>query len=194
MIKSTAMLLEELKEYQDPFGKIKRLCREEKLFPLTKGLYETDPSVSGYLLAPVLFGPSYLSFEYALSFHGLIPETVHEYSSATCGKGKKKHYRNHFGDYSYQDVPTAAYPYGIRIEEENGRPYSIATPEKALCDKLYGLPPVKNLAELRNLLFDDLRIEPEDLAQLDAEAVTDLTDKYHSRNVRFLAKCLRRPR
>ena len=31
---------------------------------------------------------SYLSFEYALGRHGLIPEAVHTYTSATCGKRK----------------------------------------------------------------------------------------------------------
>ena len=72
MIVSSQMLLNQLKLYSDPYGKIRRMCQAGKLYPLTKGLYETSGNISGYLLAPVLYGPSYLSFQYALSRHGLI--------------------------------------------------------------------------------------------------------------------------
>lgn len=192
MIKTTAMLLEDLSDYQDPFGKIKRLCREQKLFPVSKGIYETNSSLSGYLFAPVIYGPSYLSFSYALSRFGLIPEAVHEYTSATCCKGRKKNFSNHFGDYSYRDIPAEAYPFATRLVEENGYVYSIATPEKALCDKLYELSPVKNLKELKVLLFDDMRIDPSEFDKLDLNIVEELSEKYHSNNVRLLAKLVRR--
>ncbi len=192
MIKTTAMLLEELSDYQDPFGKIRRLCREKKLFPVSRGIYETDASLSGYLFAPVIYGPSYLSFSYALSRFGLIPEAVHEYTSATCLKGKKKNYSNHFGDYSYRDIPAQAYPFAARLVEENGYAYLIATPEKALCDKLYELSPVRNLKELHLLLFDDLRIDPSGFDKLDSNMVGELSEKYRSNNVRLLAKLMRR--
>lgn len=192
MIKTTSMLLEELANYRDPFGKIKRLCRDQKLFPITKGIYETDSSVSGYLFAPVIYGPSYLSFNYALAHYGLIPEAVHEYTSATCNKGKKKIYHNGFGDYSYRDIPAEAFPYETRIIKENGYVYSIATPEKALCDMIYGLSPVKNLTELQELLFENMRLDQSEFEKLDKDAITDLSEKYHSNNVRFLTKYIRR--
>lgn len=192
MIMTTAMLLEKLKEYGDPFGKIRRLCREGRLFKLTKELYETDGDKSGYLFAPVLYGPSYLSFDYALSYHGLIPEAVHEYTSATCGKGKKKFYSNHFGDYSYRDVPTAVFPLETTLTEESGYPYFLATPEKALCDKLYTLPPAANQSELRELLLSDLRIDKRSLLNLQLQVMDALAEIYKCKNVRTLAGVLRR--
>lgn len=192
MIKTSAMLLEDLSDYQDPFGKIKRLCREQKLFPVSRGIYETNASLSGCLFAPVIYGPSYLSFSYALSRYGLIPEAVHEYTSATCCKGKKKNFSNHFGDYFYRDIPAQAYPFATRLVEENGYVYAIATPEKALCDKLYELSPVMNLKELEALLFDDMRIDSSEFDKLEPNMIKELSEKYHSNNVRLLAKLMRR--
>ena len=43
--------------------------------------YETDRNVPAYLLAGSIYGPSYISFEYALSRYGLIPEAVY---AVTC--------------------------------------------------------------------------------------------------------------
>ena len=192
MIKSTSMLLDELSLYRDPFGKISRLCEEGNLYQLTRGIYETDGSTPGYALAPVLYGPSYLSFDYALSRHGLIPETVYEYTSATCGKGKKKQYHNYFGDYSYRDVPVSAFLFEIRLITENGYTYSMATPEKALCDKLYSLSPVKNLIEFRDLLIGNLRIDENELRNLEVLTIDELSKLYKSNNIRFLSKFLRR--
>ena len=104
MILSVKVLVDRLKEYSNPNGKIQRLVKEGKLYPLTKGLYEDDKSVSGLYLAGAIFGPSYISFNYALSYYGLIPEAVYEFTSATTDKKKKKTYTNRFGTFSYRDT------------------------------------------------------------------------------------------
>ena len=192
MIKSTSMLLDDLSAYRDPFGKISRLCEEGNLHQLTRGIYETDAGTPGYTLAPVLYGPSYLSFDYALSRHGLIPEAVYEYTSATCGKGKRKQYHNDFGDYSYRDVPVSVFPFETKLITENGYTYSLATPEKSLCDKLYSLSPVKNLTELQELMFSNLRIDENELRNLNTGTIDELSSLYKSNNIRFLSKFLRR--
>lgn len=90
MIKTYAMLLNELIRYASPADKIARMVQEGKLILIVKGLYETDKTVSGYLLAGSIYGPSYLSFEYALSYHGLIPEAVYVMTCATFEKKKKE--------------------------------------------------------------------------------------------------------
>ena len=56
---------------------------------------ETDSTVSGHLLAASIYGPSYLSFEFALSWHGLIPEAVYNCTAATFGKKKRRHTEMH---------------------------------------------------------------------------------------------------
>lgn len=155
-------------------------------------MYETNPNVNAYLLANSIYGPSYLSFDFALSYYGLIPEKVTTYTSATCEKKKKKEYSNQFGNYSYRDVPTLAYPIGIRIIEEDGYFFQIAIPEKALCDKLYTISPVKNFTELENLLFDDLRIDEEEFKKLNIDYIKEISKWYHCNNVYMLYRYIRR--
>lgn len=192
MIKTTSMLLEEYNNYSDSYGKIRRLRQEGKLFLLKKGIYETNGTLPGYFFSSIIYGPSYLSLDYALSKYGMIPETVHEYTAVTCLKGKKKYYHNHFGDYSYQDIPSAAYPFEINIVEESAYYYKIATPEKALCDKLYKLSPVNNISEIKELLFDNLRIDYDAFVKLNFDTLTKLAELYNSNNLRNFNKMIRR--
>ena len=92
MIKTTEMMLEELKEYSNPAARLSRMAKQGECFPIVRGLYETDRTVPGYLLAGSIYGPSYISFEYALAHYGLIPETVYTITCATFEKKKKKRY------------------------------------------------------------------------------------------------------
>ena len=192
MIVSTSMLMDQFRKYSDPAGKILRMKRCGELFPLTRGIYETNGDAPGYCLAGAIFGPSYLSFEYALSVYGLIPEAVYTYTSATFDKKKAKELENHFGRFTYRDVPSDAYPFGIVIREEDGYLYRIATPEKALCDKLYTMPPVTSQREIARMLFEDLRIDGAEFEKLDADCILQIGDKYHSNNLKYLMKYLRR--
>ena len=74
-------------------NKISRLIKDNKLYKVVNGLYETEKNTPGYLLAGSIYGPSYISFEYALQEYGLIPERVTVITCATCGKKKKKIYK-----------------------------------------------------------------------------------------------------
>ncbi|MCD8148148.1 MAG: hypothetical protein LUE92_00980 [Clostridiales bacterium] len=192
MIRTTNMLLEELSSYANPKSKLSRMVKNGECFPVTKGLYETDRNVSPHLLAGSIYGPSYISFEYALAFYGLIPEAVYTVTSATFEKKKKKCYETVFGTFTYRDVPSAVFPLELALIREGEYYYRIAKPEKALCDKLYTVSPVANAGELARLLMDDLRIEESLLLELDAEIVEMLSERYHSTNVKKLAAMLRR--
>lgn len=181
--------------FQKYSNKNTKICREVKngnLIKIINGLYETNPNVNGYLLAGSIYGPSYLSFEYALSHYGLIPEKVTAYTSATFDKKKKKIYDNQFGTFLYRDVPNNVYPLGIKIIQEGDYMYQIATPEKALCDKLYTLSPIKNMKELENILFNDLRIDLDEFNKLNIEDIEQISNSYHSQNVELLYKYMRR--
>ena len=192
MILTSLMLCEQFKEYGDPAGKIRRLKEEGKIFPLIRGLYETDSNVPGHCLAGAIYGPSYLSFDYALSVYGLIPEAVYAYTSATFEKKKKKEYKNYFGRYLYRDVPSSVYPMGIVIKDEGEYSYLIATPEKAMCDKLYAMPAVTSIKDIEQLLFEDLRIDEEEFVKLNVDDILQIGDEYHCNNIKYLMKYLRR--
>ena len=195
MIYSFDDLQTKFQNYTDIKGKIRREVQAGRLIPVARGLYETDQTISGKYLAGRIYGPSYLSFDFALYVYSLIPEAVYKtYTSATFDKRKTKKYQNLFGVFTYRDIPTEAYPLGVLIVEENGYSYQIATPEKALCDKLYTISPVSNLTELKELLFDDLRIDEDEFEKLDHNTLETLAPLYHSTNLNLLAKLIRRNR
>lgn len=192
MIKTTNMLLEELNTYASPNNKIGRMVQAKELIPIVKGLYETDSSTPGYLLAGSIYGPSYLSFDFALGIHGLIPEAVYTFTSATFEKKKKKQYDTPFGMFAYQDVPAQVFYLGVEVKEEGKYAYYIASPEKALCDKLYSVKPVRNRRELEELLFDDLRLDETEFLKMNKNDILELAEAYHSTNVTLLAQYVRR--
>ena len=67
MTNTTATLLQQYGSYANPSAKIGRMVKSGELVPITKGLYETDRCVPGEYLAGIIYGPSYLSFEFALA-------------------------------------------------------------------------------------------------------------------------------
>ncbi|MEG0167664.1 MAG: hypothetical protein RR709_07320 [Ruthenibacterium sp.] len=192
MIKTFAMLTDELKDYANATSKIRRLVTSGELISVVRGLYETDRNVPGYYLAGSIYGPSYLSFEFALSYHSLIPEAVYLFTSATFEKKRQKQYATPYGTFTYRDVPSKAYPHGVELREENGYGIQIASPEKALCDQLYTISPVKNRAGLEELLFSDLRIDSKAFWKLNLPALTELTGYYHTQNHSLLYAYIRK--
>ena len=74
MIITNDIIKNNLANYSNKNNKISRDLKNGKLFKIIKGLYETNPNIPGYLLASSIYGPSYLSFEFALYYYGLIPE------------------------------------------------------------------------------------------------------------------------
>ena len=191
MIKTIGMLREELSEYRNPDAKVKRLVDSGEYIALGKGLYETDKTVPGYYLAGAIYGPSYLSFEFALSLYGLIPEAVYSFTSATFEKKRKKQYVTSLGVFSYRDIPSSVYPYEINLIIENGYAYQLAAPEKALCDMLYKAPLLKNLKELKDYLFEDLRIDIMGFNELDTGKIKFLCGLYKTKNHKLMQSLLR---
>lgn len=192
MIYFKDLVIKNYNDYSNKNTKLLRDIKDKKLFKIVNGLYETDSNTPGYLLASSIYGPSYISFEYALSYYGLIPERVTTITCATFEKKKKKEYITDFGTFTYRDIPSSAYPEEIILKEENNYSYQIATPEKALCDKLYSLSPLFNYTNLENMLFNDLRIDEEAFNKLDILKINKLSKLYHSTNVELLAKFMRR--
>lgn len=181
-----------LSKYSNKDTKLLRNVRDGKLIKIINGLYETNVNTPGYLLATSIYGPSYISFEYALSFYGLIPERVNVITCATFDKKKKKQFKTFFGTFTYRDIPVLAYPEEVILKEENNYSYQIASKEKALCDKLYTLKPLNNYSNLEKMLFDDLRIDREEFNKLNIDKIEKLSNLYHSTNVKLLAKYMRR--
>ena len=192
MLKTHLVLVDELKDYRNPAMKITGLVKAGKLARVVRGLYETDFHTPGYLLATAIYGPSYLSFEYALAHHGLIPESVYQYTSATFNKRRTKQFETPFGVFNYRDIPEEAFPYGVQPLIENGYGYRMAMPGKAVCDELYKLSPCANRAELEQLLFENLRIDRQAFLELDLAEMEQLAALYQTKNHKLLRSWIRR--
>lgn len=171
------IMLDILKEYKRPNDKISELIKSGEIISLKKGLYvnaakngvsATEP----FLIANHLWGPSYISLESALSYWGLIPERVYETSSMTIKLSKK--YKTSAGRYTYRTIPWPYYSFGIKsIELSESQTVLIASPEKALCDKIITTSRLvlRGTSQTLKFLTDDLRIEHESLQKLDLKAM-----------------------
>ena len=189
VIRDSFQLVQELKpHYSAPKNKLISLEKQGKLFKVVKGLYETERTVSPLLLASAIYGPSYISFETALSFWALIPEKVTAVTSATFGKSKTKRFQSDFGLFLYRDIPPNAFPYEVYIRNEGERSFLIAGKEKSLCDTLYREQSLGSEKRLREHLFENLRIEETDFYSLDFTLLSELCDLYKSTNLRILKK------
>jgi len=164
-----------LGDYLSPNDKVAALAADGTLLRLKKGFYVLGPDyrsapVSLPLVANLLYGPSCVSLEYALAWHGLIPEAVYQLTSVT--SRRSKHFDTALGRFSYLHVPEVVFGIGMRSEQNSdGTHFLIAGPEKALCDKVLltrGLHKA-SLQRMRDFLFDDLRLEPDTLREFDQD-------------------------
>jgi len=85
-------------------------------------------------IANRLLAPSYISFEYALSRYGIIPESSYSITSATTKLTRE--FAAQGKAYEYNKIKAVAYR-GYRTEKEGRSTILIAEPEKALVDYLY---------------------------------------------------------
>lgn len=102
---------------------------------LRKGLYMlADYPVDHYLIANRLYEPSYLSFDTALSFYGIIPETIYAITSATPKTTRECKVENI--RFVYHKLKKGTYT-GYKAIKHLDSTILIAEAEKALADYLY---------------------------------------------------------
>ncbi len=172
--------------------KISNLVKSGELVRLKKGFYTFSKA---YLTRPIdlisiantLYTPSYVSFDYALSYYGMIPERVSEITSAT--SKNEKLFDTPIGRFSYKKVPLQAYSLGVDwIYDENDGGRFIATPEKALCDKIRYDRGIGTLTQgaMTEYLKYDLRLEITN--PLDSHLIEEIATAYRSKNLKTLAQ------
>jgi len=140
-----------------------------------------------------LYTPSYISLEYALSFHGLIPEGVYVITCVTTQPRKTITIEGR--TFEYTRVPAGGFTLGvIEVDNGDGRKYRIASAEKALADKLVTdrLGGLTSLRAMRAFLIQDQRIYVGDLRKLDVAKLEEIALAYRSRKIRLAAEVIRR--
>jgi predicted transcriptional regulator of viral defense system len=169
-------------------GLIKRAMSAGEILKIRRGLYCLAPEfqkkpISVYGLAQRIYGPSYISMETALSYHGWIPEKVY---ACTCASfGNSKDFETPLGVFSYKRVPQHTFFHGVeRCGDENGNVIFMASPAKALVDYLY-------IHQLNWSRIDEptgsLRIDEDELACITTEELEALLNNYSNGRIkRFL--------
>ena len=189
----TLVVMESLKGYASPKSKLTRMLRDEELLRVRRGLFlPPGANYSVRTLANMIYGPSYISFEYALAYYGLIPERVVSVTSAAYGKNKHKRFDTPVATFTYRTIPEAVFPLAVRRIEQDQNPYLIATAEKALCDTLYLNRRVGSLDQLSELLYGDLRVDIGALSEFDVDVVSKLAPLYGKKVLKLFAGLLER--
>ncbi|HEY8938432.1 MAG TPA: hypothetical protein VIM65_24600 [Cyclobacteriaceae bacterium] len=173
---SHQLLVSIFKDYERPNDKIYQLAKEGVIQSIKKGLYVVGPALNVdrkpelFLLANHILGPSYVSVETALSYHGLIPERVYAIASMTIQAPRK--FNTSLGTFTYTRLPLPYYAFGIRSEKLVDNQYAMmASPEKALCDKIIttsGLL-LRSRKAAKEFLLENMRMDEDVLRQLNTK-------------------------
>jgi predicted transcriptional regulator of viral defense system len=178
MYYDTLYLMNTLSDYSSPKSKLTNMVKSGEIVRIRRGLYVKEGDYDKKSLANMIYGPSYISFEYALSWYGLIPERVVIVTSAVFNKNKNKEFDTPVGRFGYYYISPSVYPYGIIREEIDKEPFLVATKEKALCDTLYKIKNTGRNIDIEALLFDDLRIDETELLTLNRKDVALIAPLY----------------
>jgi len=182
-----------LAEYKAPRDKITSLIKQGVIIRVKKGLYVFGKEwrqhpYSLETLANLIYGPSYISLEYALQLYGFIPEQVHTVSSVTTGRSR--HFSTPVGNFSYRKISMFSFTAGMDVlPDAFGGSYMVAVPEKALVDKLQserGLL-IRSKLDIECYLVENLRMDIDDLSRLRVRRIEQYAAAYRSQKARYLA-------
>ncbi len=168
---------------------LKRAVASREVWRIHRGLYSLSDRYSQGKINPLelalrVHGPSYVSLETALSYHGWIPEAVHAVTSVALGRSRT--FNTPVGLFSFTRVPQRSFLAGVRrVSEGGGGAFFLATPLKALADHVY----VQRCDWLSAApIVQSLRVDPEYLAELTGELFEEVMSAYKPGRVsRFLA-------
>ncbi|MFT4551913.1 MAG: putative transcriptional regulator of viral defense system [Chlamydiales bacterium] len=184
------LLMDCLKSYSQPYKKVTRLLASEDIIRVKKGLYVfgeeyAKEPYSTEVLANLIYGPSYISLEFALSWYGLIPERVYTVTSMTTRKNKL--FKTPVGRFSYKYLNPKKYSVSVDlIALSEHRNVLMATKEKALCDFISQQKGFTNLQDMSDFLFENMRIDPEIFYTLRKAELKKINRAYKSNSIELL--------
>lgn len=187
-------LLSLLTDYRKPRECILRMVKNEELIRLKNGFYLIADKItqgSNQLIpyeqvANLLYGPSYVSLEWALSFYGMIPERVHTVTSMTLGRNKE--YHTPVGNFVYYRLSSDSYSIGVTQKKTPDfvGGFLMASPEKALADLVFITCKGLDKDQLKQELLESKRIDRECFHQLDKTLLVEIAKSYHAKSVNYL--------
>jgi hypothetical protein len=182
-------LLPLLSHYSNPRDLLSRLVKKGELIRLKNGFFVIKEKIENApvpyeQIANLLYGPSYVSFEWALSYYGMIPEGVYVVTSAAATYSKC--FTTPLGTFDYISLNHSRYAIGIDQRENSAGRFLIAKPEKALADLVHKKCKALNPKELLVDLLEGRRIEENHLKHLDKTLLAQIAEAYGSKIVNNL--------
>lgn len=163
--------------------KISRMMAAGEIIPLRRGLYLRGNAVNPLALASAIYGPSYVSFETALAWHGLIPERVEGIQSAAIKRSAD--FETPVGRFRYRAVPARVFAVGIERVDDEEMPWLLASPTKAICDRISLESSIRSQQDVRDWLVS---MRMDGLPELDCEQLEACAKEYRRPAVRHLAR------
>lgn len=185
-----------LSPYAGKRQKIHGLLKSGAIIRIKKGLYVFGSDyrrgpICKETLANLIYGPSCISLEYALSYYGLIPERVVNVTSVTSARDKQ--FDTPLGRFTYKHLHQKKYQAGVNLVWIDPlHPVFLATPEKALADYLvvHKIRDLKSPQDARIFLEDDLRIDSQNWERVNPIELNRINQTYKVKSldaiVRFL--------
>jgi predicted transcriptional regulator of viral defense system len=185
-----------LSSYSGVRQKINELLKAGVIVRVKKGLYVfgqdyNQTPVCKEVLANLIYGPSCISLEYALAYHGLIPERVETLTSVT--PKRDKDFLTPLGRFTYKYLSSEKYPHGIEQAWIDSRhAILMASPEKALCDyvTLNKIVGITSSGAAEEFLESDLRIDRENWTLLKPDALRKLNKLYRNKSIEQIMEVL----
>jgi hypothetical protein len=109
--------------------------------------------------------------------------------------GRSRTFTTPFGTFSYWHIPLRAYQVGMgRVALDDNRAFLIATPEKALADRIAAErgTGIRSLGGLQVHLEENMRVDPDELRKLDPGRLARMADCMRSGKVRLLSRLVSR--
>ncbi len=160
------------------YGIIKRAIAKKEIIHIKRGLYVLAKkfqrnTINLFELSQLIYGPSYISFESALNYHGWIPEAVYAVTSASSKNAKE--FSTPFGLFAYKRIPFSVLFFGVERVESNQSNFLMAKPWKALIDYVYvyrkewqGIEPI----------IKSLRVEKENFKNTNFDFLDEIKEGY----------------
>ena len=136
-----------------------RWVKSGRILQLRRGVYAVAPPYQAeaphpFLVANHLRKPSYVSMQSALSYYGMIPESVPVTTSITTGRPEEL--QTPLGRFVFRHIKKAAFFGYNQREISRGQSVFLASPEKALLDLLYFSPGSDSPEYLEELRFEPM--------------------------------------
>ena len=187
------LLLHALRDYKKPRDKIRGLLKDKDIVRIKKGLYvlgkEYNKPYNKFILANLIYGPSYITGQTALAFWNMIPERVELTISMTMKR--KKQFETPVGRFAYLCCPKKAFNIGVQLEDTGDQKnFLIASPEKALCDMMAIQTHISTKREMKEFL-DLMRLDNSVNKDLDLSLLEKIKTGYRRHSIELLVNCLK---